>query len=431
MSISILYDLSRLMTRVLNATPNGIDRIDHLLAGHFLNHRDFETFALGLGFNGPRVLHEKTTLGAAGRVAAAWQESASEASQPSQTYETIVARLCAPLPPSGAPRRLVQPRPKRVFHVTKALLRYGPARGSAPRAAVPRDSIYINAAHFPLEWKRHVAWLDDRPDVRPVFWIHDLLPIERPDLFWRHEPARHAQRLDLLARRGAAAAVASACVEDSLRRHLDRAGRRNLPVFRSAPPAAAIFAERGKRDDRLTQIPFFLACGTIEPRKNHLTLLRVWRDLVKKHGPDAPKLVVVGKRGWNSADIVSALEDESLRGHVIEAAGLPTPDYKRLLDHCRALLAPSLAEGFGLPMAEALLAGTPVIASDIPPFREQRGPNVVYLDPLSDAEWNRAILGLAGPRVPTQAAGGALARGDVSRHQSAYLDAFDGFLRNL
>jgi glycosyltransferase involved in cell wall biosynthesis len=84
-----------------------------------------------------------------------------------------------------------------------------------------------------------------------------------------------------------------------------------------------------------------------------LLLLRVWRELVKKHGRDAPKLVIVGKRGWNNAAIVESLQDEALRGHVIEVAGLPTPDYKRLLDHCRALLAPSFAEGFGLPVAEA------------------------------------------------------------------------------
>ena len=430
MGDSILYDLSRLMTRVLNPTPNGIDRIDHLLAGHFLNHPRFETFALKLGFNGPRVLHEKTALGAASRVAAAWHES-PHGDQASQTYETIVARLSAASSANGGAGRLVQPRPKRAFHVTKALLRYGPALGRAPRAAIPHGSIYINAAHFPLEWRRHVDWLDQRPDVRPVFWIHDLLPIERPELFWPQEPARHARRLALLARRGAAAAVASASVEESLRRHLDRTGRRNLPIFRGAPPPAAIFAERGKRDDRLAQIPFFVACGTIEPRKNHLTLLRVWRELVKKHGRDAPKLVIVGKRGWHSAEIVSALEDESLRGHVIEAAGLPTPDYKRLLDHCRALLAPSLAEGFGLPVAEALLAGTPVIASDIPPFREQRGANVVYLDPLSESEWSRAILDLAGPIPLTQAADTDRADDAVSQLHSTYLGAFDAFLRNL
>jgi glycosyltransferase involved in cell wall biosynthesis len=420
---SILYDLSRLVTRVLNPTPNGIDRVDLLLARHLLGHRQFRTTALGLGFNGPRILSAKAAHGATERVAAAWRED-FRAIGGSPAYEAIVATLCRTAPLEGVLNaRIVATRRGGALRVAHALLRHVPPQGRSPARAAPHGALYINATHFPLEWKRHVAWLDQRRDVRPVFWIHDLLAIDRPDWFWGREPILHAQRLELLARRGAAALVASVAVEQSLRAWLERRGRESLPIFRLPPTVPAIFGTPSRIDERLEKIPFFVVCGTIEPRKNHLVLLRVWRELIKQMGQGAPRLVVIGKRGWNNAEIVAALEDQSLRGHVIEVAGLPTPDYKRLLDHSLALLAPSLAEGFGLPVAEALAAGVPVVASDIPPFREQGGENVTLLDPQSDTEWRKVILDHCGSRRPATTGRPPAA--------SSTLDDLDQFLQNL
>jgi hypothetical protein len=69
----------------------------------------------------------------------------------------------------------------------------------------------------------------------------------------------------------------------------------------------------------LAGLPYFVICSTIEPRKNHLLILQVWRELVQREGAGAPKLVIVGGRGWKF-EAVAALLDRSpvLRGHVIE-----------------------------------------------------------------------------------------------------------------
>jgi glycosyltransferase involved in cell wall biosynthesis len=429
MTPSIVYDLSRLVTRVLNATPNGIDRIDLLLARHFLIHGDFRALAIGLGFTGPRVLSHKAARAATERAAAAWREDLT-AHEGSPAYEAVVARLNdQPAAPAGA-RRIVAPRPRRPLHVAQTILRHLPPGARSPRRAAPRGALYLNATHFPLEWKRHVAWLDDRSDIRPVFWIHDLLAIEHPEWFWGREPALHGQRLDLLARRGAGAIVGSLGVEQSLRQFMARHGRTSLPIVRMAPPVAPVFAAPRHEDPRLAEAAFFIICGTIEPRKNHLLLLRVWRQLVAQFGREAPKLVVIGKRGWNNEEIVSSLEDESLRGHVIEVAGLPTPDYKRLLDHCRAVLAPSFAEGFGLPVAEALAAGAPVLASDIPPFREQAGNEMSYLDPRSESDWGRAILAMSQVSARPNPRQSAIAS-HGSMWGAAFFSRLDAFLRDL
>ena len=430
MSVSIVYDLSRLTTRVLRTTPNGIDRVDWLLARHFLTHPQFETAALGLGFTGPRLLSHETSRGATDRVAAAWSED-SAVDNSSLAYEKVVARLLAKPEALLRANRIVQPRPKRLLNVAQAVLRYGSDFGLAPRTTARRGAFYLNAANFPLDWKRHVAWLDQRSDIRPIFFVHDLLPLERPEWFWSSEPPRHARRLDLLARRGEGAVVASTIVEQGLRRLLERSGRKNLTIFRKGLPVSAIFSESARPDPRLAGVPFFVTCGTIEPRKNHLLLLAVWRELVAKRGAEAPKLVIVGNRGWNSENIVAAIEEGTLRGHVIEVAGLQTRDCKRLLDNCRALLAPSFAEGFGLPLAEALAAGTPAMASDIPSFREQGGERLTYLDPLSEHDWRTAILDLAASRREARLDSIAMDDRLAASSEKAYLTALDDFLRSL
>ena len=142
-------------------------------------------------------------------------------------------------------------------------------------------------------------------------------------------------------------------------------------------------------------------CSTIEPRKNHLLLLEVWRELVRRDGPGTPKLVLVGGRGWKF-EAVAALLDRSpaLRGHVVEASGLTTPSLKRLLDGARALLMPSFAEGYGLPVVEAQIAGVPVIASDI------RGlPGDLRDKSDADQPARRRALARGYPRLGTCRAG--------------------------
>jgi glycosyltransferase involved in cell wall biosynthesis len=93
-------------------------------------------------------------------------------------------------------------------------------------------------------------------------------------------------------------------------------------------------------------------------------------------------------------------EHEDLQTRVMLAAGLCTAAVRRLMASARALLMPSLAEGFGLPIIEALSQGTPVIASDIPAHHEAgSGGNVVFCDPYDETAWCSALESmLAVPR---------------------------------
>lgn len=289
---------------------------------------------------------------------------------------------------------------------TNTIACYGLAGGRKPRRAAPTNAVYLNATHFPVEWPRHMAWLDARPDIAPVLFVHDLLPITHPQFFWKGEPERHARRMAFLARRGAAAIVTNGVVEEQLRTHLARSGRASMPIFSAPPPVARIFRQPCAGDPRLEKFPFFVACGTIEPRKNHLFLVALWRSLVQRLGDAAPYLMIVGRRGWSWEPIVEAIHAADLRGRVIEISGLPTPAYRQMLGAARALLAPSREEGFGLPVAEALATGCPVIASDIPAHRLQSQTDRLSPTPLDIDEWAARIvaaLDSTTPRAPVQA----------------------------
>lgn len=122
----------------------------------------------------------------------------------------------------------------------------------------------------------------------------------------------------------------------------------------------------------------FLMVGTIEPRKGHRVALEAFESLWKE-GVDAD-LVVVGKPGWESDQLISRLRLHPTAGTRLRwhpEAG--DEELRRLYGECDALVAASFVEGFGLPLVEAMHFGKPIIASDIPVFREvTKGGNFAH-----------------------------------------------------
>jgi glycosyltransferase involved in cell wall biosynthesis len=156
------------------------------------------------------------------------------------------------------------------------------------------------------------------------------------------------------------------------------------PLGSSKPAAIA--------NDRPFGAPYFVMLGTIEPRKNHWMILHVWRALAARMGQAAPRLVIIGQRGWNCENVVDMLERcDSLRGLVHELPRCTDRELHAWLGHAQALLFPSFAEGFGLPLVEALARGTPVIASDLASFRQAAGDVPEYADPLDGRHWLELI----------------------------------------
>jgi glycosyltransferase involved in cell wall biosynthesis len=152
---------------------------------------------------------------------------------------------------------------------------------------------------------------------------------------------------------------------------------------------------------------FILYVGTIEPRKNLVRLMRAF-SLVRRQGHESPVLALVGGRGWKNTDILAAAEQLGMDGAVRVLGRVHTQDLVALYNLADLLAFPSLYEGFGLPVIEAMACGTPVVASPNGSLAEIAGTAAEFVDPTqvdSIAEGLHAVLSDAGRRAQLRAAG--------------------------
>ncbi len=425
----VVFDITRLVTRALNPNPNGIDRVDFAMARHFLTGNGAPNNALFCSLLGPRLAPTDLALRAIDEIESCWREFVEP--ERDTAFDQLIAAFDMPGATAPTPRRIARPRFDRAAQSWRDLRRWAFNLG-APLEQIPEGAAYINASQFLLDKPWFTRWLARRPDIKPVFFVHDLLTVDHPEFFWVDEAEKGPRRLRAIVQLAAGTIVGSDVLARRLRHFAAKQGRADLPICVARLPAPAVFAEPAQPDERLRDKNYFVVCGTIEPRKNHLMLLNVWRRLAERLGPASPKLVIVGKRGWlneNVTDLMSRCP--ALRVNVIEVSGLSTPALRRLLAGARALLMPSFAEGFGLPVAEALAAKVPVIASDLEVFREFGGNAPVYLDPLDGAGWLNAIEDFAAPdSVLREEALTRVACAQTSG-STEFFEAVDGFIARL
>jgi glycosyltransferase involved in cell wall biosynthesis len=107
--------------------------------------------------------------------------------------------------------------------------------------------------------------------------------------------------------------------------------------------------------------------------------------------------VLFGQRGHGAESAVALIESRELRDHVIERGPRPDREIAAWLSHAQALLFPSIEEGYGLPLAEALALGVPAITSGLPAFREIAGDIPEHAGPRDSARWSELVLDYARP----------------------------------
>jgi glycosyltransferase involved in cell wall biosynthesis len=420
--MTIAYDVTRLVRRYGTPSPNGIDRIDLAFARHFLPNA--ETANIGvylLAHLRPSLFETPDLARLLAEMEQHWNEGRAEGGS---TYERVKARLLADRPLDGSPGA---PAPSRSEDTLVARLRTTSRLLLRPRALrrfvfepIPAEAVFLHGTHLPKPQLFH--WLGKRRDVTSVFFIHDLLPLEFPEYFAPAHIAEHRRAIEIFARHGRGAIVNTSAVAQQIRAFLHNGGRPDIPVLVRPIPPDPIFAAARGADPELRDVPYFVVCGTIEPRKNHLLLLHVWRELSRQWRERTPKLLVIGRRGWENENVVDLLDrSHEIHAHVIEIDGLPSTDMARLFASARALLMPSFAEGYGLPIVEARAAGTPVIAADIPPFREA-APEATFRRPLDGVGWLAAIKAHANGTAPPQ--------GDAPA-ADGYFSAVEDFIRGL
>lgn len=361
---NVLFDISRLYRSRNRDFATGVDRIDLAIGLNLLRQFKSRCFFLYTGPFGTVILPHRLGRTLIIYLEASWNRGKSR----------------------KPPRRLME----------EPLLRTFLPSGLAE--IVHSDTTYVVASHSGLAKVRGaMRRLDPDRAMRRLVYLHDIIPLEMPE--YQRPETREIFESYLRELTDAPLTIASNSRDtDSRVRRL--ATREGWPVQSflvsipklerlpkpGRPPRPAVAAYIADPD------PFFAVVGTIEPRKNHLLLLNLWRQMALSD-EDVPRLCIIGKRGWENENILDMLDRcPAIQGSVREFSNLDDYEVQLLLQASKALLFPSFIEGLGVPLLEAAALDVPCIVSDIPVFRESAPAGTVFLDPLDGPGWKRAIL---------------------------------------
>lgn len=381
----VILDISRLMSRVLYRAPTGIDRVELAYARHLA-----ERLGARLHYSGIHPVlrrYGRLQRKAVEKFLAAYETRWADTANATRRD---MLRFAAP--------HLVALRPRRV-------------------PASDNPAVLVQPSPHHLGTGGRIEAILRRENARLITFVHDLIPIEFPEYARDGGAAAARARIETVLAHSAAILTNSAATRDSLLR-IAHPRQQDIPIRhallgteRFTMTGVADGAEGASEPDgsavaQSPSKPYFVCLGTIEPRKNHLLLLNVWRDLVKHGvGGEMPALVLIGRRGWENENIVDMLDRcPSLTGYVDEYGAVSDAAVHALLRGAQALLLPSFAEGYGMPVAEAMALGTPVICSDLPALREASGGLADYLHPLDGEGWRSAILDYTQPHSQRRAA---------------------------
>jgi glycosyltransferase involved in cell wall biosynthesis len=388
---AIVYDGLRLLLGALTHTPRGVDRVDLSYARYLFENWPGECLGLLPTPWGVRLYDRNKALRMLDCVRSSWRENLAAGTDPALTsFHHWLDRK------SAGPQEYTRHRRSNTVENGLRFLRHnGLHMGDSAVRAAPNNAIYLNIGQ--LGWAAPVTthWLRRRPDLRAIFMLHDVIPLQHPELV--SEGGRLAQdwMLRSVIRRASGLITTTQAATRKVMATLRQHGLPEIPLCSQHLPVSEVFLHNEPPNEALRQQPYFVICGTIEPRKNHLLLLKVWSRLVQRVGHAAPRLVIVGSPGYQGQQILRQFQQApALRNHVVVLSGMASPSLRHVMANAQAVLTPSLAEGFGLPLIEALTIGTPVLASDLPTHREVGGDLAIYLDPSDDVAWFDAIMSI-------------------------------------
>ncbi len=387
----VVYSLGRLIARSKNTTPSGIDRLDLQYAKYFLeekkNHRKV-IFVLQRE-NLMVKLDDSLASSVIQFLDFKWGKLNSEGDVSDSNFKFKVRKI----------------------DTIKSFLFKGFIDMNLLNEIDPCDNpIYVNCSHSGVQYESIHRKISKKMNLSLIFYLHDLIPIDFPQYF-KHKNSSliHRKRLTTMLKTSGLILVNSEYTKKRLVSYCFLNGYTVPPIevlkigverhflasekFRasiSSPLLHKVIADRS---------PLFIAVGTIEPRKNYIFLLRVWKKLMatwRSERLPCPKLVIVGRRGWKFSDYEAYLrENPELKQNVQELNDVSDTGLIQLLNNASGFLMPSFEEGWGIPLSEALTLGVPSICSDIPALRECGQNKAIYLDPNDTNAWLENIKRLA------------------------------------
>ena len=236
---------------------------------------------------------------------------------------------------------------------------------------------------------------------RNILTVHDLSVFNFPETHDRRIAKRARRRLPIMLRSAARVITPT----EAVKRELIERFQINPGVVAVTPEAPrksfqpmpvgetlAVKQRLGIADD------FILSVGTIEPRKNLLTLVRAFAELLRDT-EHRPQLVIAGPKGWLSAEFDRALAEANFGDRLRMIGYVGDDDLRALYSSCTAFVSPSLYEGFGLPPLEAMACGAPVIASRIAAHVETLGAHAHLVEPTDERALGRAMASLLEDQI--------------------------------
>ena len=246
----------------------------------------------------------------------------------------------------------------------------------------PGLSAHLVPHHLPQMW----SW--KRQGMQMHFVIYDLLPVPHPERFNPKATQNFHKWLRTLAWLADGTLSISRTVQATLARLIRRYGlnETDLPceIIPIGAKPDAISSENQLRPEEspvnLDAFPYILMVGTPEPRKGYDQALAAFEALWAT-GNNTTRLIIIGKQGWKIEPLIQRLQTHTELGkRLIWLNQVGNELLRTLYQQCQGVLMASKAEGYGLPLIETMHANKPVLARDIPVFRDIAESNISYFD---------------------------------------------------
>ena len=287
---------------------------------------------------------------------------------------------------------------------------------AAPVRYAPGDWLVLLDSTWTPDVRREIARARTA-GARVCAVIYDLIKVRRPDLASPGAARIYVRWLERVMPLSDVVATISRAVADDVRDYLHASGHATLAGNVRHFALGADFEAQGDAGDVSPEVSSavdghrdrtFVAVGSLEPRKDQATIVSAFERLWAE-GVDA-RLVLVGRPGWGSDRLARTIATHVERGRrLFWFAQASDADLAHCYRNARALVNVSLAEGYGLPLVEAMRHGLRVIASDIPAFREVAGAGAVFVPTADAAKLAEAIASMLRAPAETTASAPATA----------------------
>ncbi|HEX3746393.1 MAG TPA: glycosyltransferase family 1 protein [Bryobacteraceae bacterium] len=249
----------------------------------------------------------------------------------------------------------------------------------------------------------------DRPDVLHVQYtapvgcsipvvttVHDVSYLEHPEYFTRDRALQLRLTVGRTVRRAARILTGTEHARNAILRVYPNLEEDKVTVV---PLAAAPEFRPISRDGATVTVrerfaisrPFILSVGDMQPRKNHIGLIRAFARLVRAYPQLSHNLVLVGKPTWFSSKVQEAARESGVEDRIQFFGFVSDPDLLQLYNACDCFVFPSFYEGFGFPALEAMACGRAVVCSDASALPEVVDGAAILFDPYAIDEMVRAI----------------------------------------